>query len=99
MQLWNDSFLETFDVKNWSASAYAYTFKYYRGSFLHFSLKKRNLLLDVDPKLAIDSQINLIVVALPNYARSLLRKKELMSIDSLMSALRQAEPVEKKRQT
>lgn len=92
---WNNSFLDTFNVKSWTEIAFAYNFKYLNGVFLDFALKKRNLLLDVDPKLTIDSQINLIVIALPKFIRSRLTKKDLVNIDSLMSVLKQIEPVNK----
>lgn len=93
---WSDSFLNTFDVKNWAEISYAYNFKYLNGQILDFALKKRNLLLNVDPNLTIESQINLIVIALPNSVRTRLAKKDLADIDSLMSVLRQIEPIEKK---
>lgn len=95
-EFWNNSFLDTFNVKNWAEIAYAYNFKFLNGSFLDFALKKRNLLLDVDPKLTIDSQINLIVITLPKFIRSRLTKKDIVNIDSLMSVLKQIEPAEKK---
>lgn len=96
---WNNSFVDTFDVKNWSEIAYAYNYKYLNGSFLDFALRKRSLLLNVDPELTTNSQINLIIIALPNFIRSRIAKKELANIDYLMSALGQIEPQERKINT
>ena len=91
-ELWNNSFVDTFGQKSWSEIAYAYTFKYLNGSCLDFALKKRNMLIDVDPNLTMSSQINLIVIALPHFIRSRLNKKSLTNMEDLMSTLRQIEP-------
>ncbi|XP_043270946.1 uncharacterized protein [Venturia canescens] len=92
-EFWNNSFVDTFGQKAWSEIAYAYNFKYLNGSFLEFALKKRNMLLDVDPKLTISSQINLIVIMLPNVVRARLNKKSLTNMEDLMSTLRQIDPM------
>ncbi|XP_071642241.1 uncharacterized protein [Temnothorax longispinosus] len=95
-EFWNNSFVDTFGQKSWSEIAYAYTFKYLNGSFLDFALKKRNMLLDVDPNLTISSQTNLIVIALPHFVRTRLNKKSLTNMEDLMSTLRQIEPLKNK---
>jgi len=93
---WNNSFIDTFDNKSWSDIAYAYEFKFLGGSFLEFALKKRGLLLDVDRDLTINSQINLIVTALPSEIRSRLVASQLKTVDALMSALSKIEPMTSK---
>ncbi|XP_076397156.1 uncharacterized protein LOC143265993 isoform X1 [Megachile rotundata] len=90
---WNKSFMDTFNQKSWSEIAYAYTFRYLNGPFLDFALKKRNMLIDIDPDLTINSQINLIVIALPHFVKSRLERKNLTNIDNLMSLLSQMEPI------
>lgn len=95
-EIWNNSFVDTFGQKSWAEIAYAYTFKYFKGSFWEFALKKRNMLLDVDPNLTISSQINLIVIALPNFVTTRLNKKNLTSMEELMSILRQIDPMKSK---
>lgn len=94
-EFWNNSFIDTFNQKSWSEIAYAYNYKYLNGSYLDFALKKRSLLLDVDPELTIKSQINLIGITLPRYVSQRLEKKNVTKIDDLMSLLRQFEPIEK----
>lgn len=66
-ELWHNSFIETFSVQSWTEIAYAYNFKYLNGSLLDFALKKRNLLMEVDEDISLNSQINLIVISLPNF--------------------------------
>lgn len=90
---WETSFLNTFGEKSWNEIDYAYSFHWLNGPFLDFALKKINLLIDVDPDLSINSQINFIVLALPKFVRSRLNKKELITIENLMSSLRQLDPI------
>ncbi|KYN14207.1 hypothetical protein ALC57_13591 [Trachymyrmex cornetzi] len=94
-ELWNNSFIETFGQKSWSDIEYAYTYKYLNGAFFEFALKKRNLLIDVDPELTINSQIKLIVIALPNYVKSKLNDK-IETIENLMAKLKTIEPMTNK---
>lgn len=91
-EFWNNSFIDTFNKKSWSEIEYAYTFKYFNGQILDFALKKRSLILDVDPDLTIKSQINLIIIAFPPFIRNRLEGKNFEKIDDLMSLLRQIEP-------
>lgn len=86
--IWNNSFLDTFDEQSWDKVEYAYSFKYLNGSFLDFALKKRSLLIEIDPDLTLTSQINLIVISLPPFIKNRLIKKELVTIEDLMSRLR-----------
>lgn len=90
---WKISFLNTFGEKSWSEIEYAYSFRWLSGPLLDFALKKINLLIDVDPDLSISSQINFIILALPKFVRSRLNKKELVTIEHLMSTLRQLDPI------
>jgi len=92
---WNNSFMDTFAEISWSEIAYAYTFKYLSGPLLNFALKKRSLLIDADPDLTVNSQINLIVTALPPFIRSKLIKKNVKTVEDLMSRLRQLEQASK----
>lgn len=91
-EFWNNSFIETFGQKTWSEIEYAYAYKYLNGAFFEFALKKRNLLIDVDSELTINSQINLIVIALPNYVRARLNGK-METIENLMTNLKKMEPI------
>lgn len=88
----NNSFIDTFNQKSWSEIAYAYNYKYLNGSFLDFALKKRNLLIDIDPELTIKLQINLIMITLPRYVSQRIGNKDITKIDDLMFTLRQIEP-------
>ncbi|XP_011689342.1 PREDICTED: uncharacterized protein LOC105450919 [Wasmannia auropunctata] len=90
-ELWETSFLKTFSERSWSEINYAYTFKHMNGPLLDYALKKRNLLLDADTDLTESSQINFIVLGLPAQVRSRITKKEIDSIDKLMSTIRQLE--------
>lgn len=91
-EFWKASFVDTFGSKSWSEITFAYTYKYLGGSILDYALKKRNLLIDVDPDLSVRSQINLIVIDLPNYIKTRLERKDLTKVDDLMSKLRQIDP-------
>lgn len=66
------------------------------GPFLDFALEKRSLLLNADPKLTTESQVNLIVASLPRSVWSSLRMKDIDNVDTLMSALGQIEPLKGK---
>lgn len=88
-ELWHNSFIDTFSVQSWTDIAYAYNFKYLNGSLLNFALKKRNLLMEVDEDISLNSQINLIVISLPNFIQSKIERKSLGSIEDLMSKLKQ----------
>jgi len=89
---WESSFIETFGESTWKDIEYAYKYRFMGGSFLDYALKKRNLLLNIDPQLSISSQINFIVIGLPKFAWIHLNKGELNSIENLMSKLRQIQP-------
>lgn len=91
-EFWNNSFTDTFAQLSWSEIEYAHAFKYLNGSYLSFALKKRSLLIDIDPDLTLNSQINLIMIALPPFVRSKFIKKDFVSMEDLMSKLRQLEP-------
>ncbi|XP_044760298.1 uncharacterized protein LOC123317753 [Coccinella septempunctata] len=88
-ELWNNSFIETFSVQSWTDIAYAYNFKYLNGSLLDFALKKRNLLMEVDDEISLNSQINLIVISLPNHIQNRIDRKTIGTIEDLMSKLKQ----------
>ncbi|KAK9873420.1 hypothetical protein WA026_022484 [Henosepilachna vigintioctopunctata] len=90
-EFWQNSFLDTFSEIGWDEINYAYTFRYISGPMLDYALKKRNLLIDADPELTLNSQINFIVLGLPAQIRSRLSKRDLNSIDILMSHVRQLE--------
>ncbi|KAK9879836.1 hypothetical protein WA026_008339 [Henosepilachna vigintioctopunctata] len=90
-EFWQNSFLNTFSEIGWDDINYAYTFRYISGPMLDYALKKRNLLIDADPELTLNSQINDIVLGLPAQIRSRLSKRDLTSIDILMSLVRQLE--------
>lgn len=86
-EFWKNSFIDTFVVISWSVIKYAYDFLHIEGSFLDYALKKRNLLLSADSKLTVNAQINFIVLCLPVQIRSHIKKKDLLSIESLMSCV------------
>ena len=91
-EFWYNSFTDVFSQASWSQIEYAYAFKYLNGSFLNFALKKRSLLIDVDPELTLNSQINLIMIALPPFVRSKFLKQDFTTMDDLLSRLSQIEP-------
>ncbi|KAL3271820.1 hypothetical protein HHI36_022290 [Cryptolaemus montrouzieri] len=55
--------------------------------------KKLNLLIDADPELTANSQMNFIVLGLPTDVRLRIDKYDLLSRDALMSRIRQLEPL------
>ncbi|KAK0156700.1 hypothetical protein PV328_012421, partial [Microctonus aethiopoides] len=88
-EIYNNSFLETFSVQSWAEITYAYDFKFLNGSLLEYALKKRNLLLEADEDMALNTQINMIVISLPKSIQNKLEKKRLTNIEDLMSKLKQ----------
>jgi len=88
-EAWNNAFIDTFSAQSWSDIMYAYNFKFYNGSLLEFALKKRSLLLEVDDTLSINTQINMIVISLPNFVRDKLGRKSIVNIEDLMAKLKQ----------
>lgn len=90
-EFWKNSFIDTFAVISWSEIKYAYDFRHIEGPLLDYALKKRNLLLSADSELTVNTQINFIVLGLPTQIRSHLKKKDLSSIESLMSCVQQLE--------
>ncbi|KAL3271821.1 hypothetical protein HHI36_022291 [Cryptolaemus montrouzieri] len=58
-----------------------------------YALKKLNLLIDADPELTANSQMNFIVLGLPTDVRLRIDKYDLLSRDALMSRIRQLEPL------
>ena len=93
---WKNSFIDTFESQSWDEVEYAYQYKFLNGFLLDFALKKRSLLLEVDPELTINSQINLIVIALPKFIQSRLDKNLLKKVEDLMASLKQIGPVKAK---
>lgn len=59
------------------------------GSLLDFALKKRNLLMEVDEDISLNSQINLIVISLPTFIQNRIERKTIGTIEDLMSKLKQ----------
>jgi len=90
-ELWKESFLETFSERGWAEISYAYNFRYINGPLLDYALRKRNLLLDTDLDLSEKSQTNFIVLGLPLHVRSRINKKDINSMNGLMSTIRQLE--------
>lgn len=96
-EFWQNSFLDTFSEIGWTEINYAYTFRYISGPLLDYALKKRNLLIDADPELTMNSQINFIVLGLPSQVRSRVSKRDLHSVEKLMSCIRQLESLIKNK--
>ncbi|KAK0075252.1 hypothetical protein PV326_011751, partial [Microctonus aethiopoides] len=69
-EAWNNAFIDTFSAQSWIDIAYAYNFKFYNGSLLGYALKKRRLLLEVDDGMSTNTQINMIVISLPNFIQN-----------------------------
>ncbi|KAL3277804.1 hypothetical protein HHI36_013146 [Cryptolaemus montrouzieri] len=92
-EFWQNSFLDTFSEVGWTEINYAYTFRYLNGSLLDYALKKLNLLIDADPELTANSQMNFFVLGLPTDVRLRINKCDLLSRDALMSRIRQLEPL------
>lgn len=90
-EFWKNSFVDTFAVIGWQEIKYAYDFKHIEGPLLDYALKKRNLLLNADSELTENTQINFIVLGLPQNLRSHIKRKDLTSVDDLMSCIRQLE--------
>ena len=88
-EAWNNAFIDNLSTQSWIDIAYAYNFTFYSGSLLEHALKKRRLLLEVDDSLSINTQINMIVISLPNFIQNKLDRKSIINIENLMSKLKQ----------
>ncbi|KAK0176920.1 hypothetical protein PV328_001018 [Microctonus aethiopoides] len=78
-EAWNNAFIDTFSAQSWIDIAYAYNFKFYNGSLLGYALKKRRLLLEVDDGMSTNTQINMIVISLPNFIQNKLDRKSIIN--------------------
>jgi len=85
---WRNSFLKTYGDKSWRFVQYAYTYRYIKGSYLDYALKKERLLLETDTQMSVRSRINHIVVGLPSYIQDKLDKEVIVSTELLMNQLR-----------
>ncbi|KAK0174321.1 hypothetical protein PV327_010106 [Microctonus hyperodae] len=88
-EIYNNSFSETFSVQSWAEIAYAYDYKFSNGSLLEYALKKRNLLLEADEDMALNTQINMVVLSWPKSIQNKLKRKSLVNIEELMSKRKQ----------
>lgn len=88
-EAWNNAFIDTFSSQSWTDIAYAYNYKFYKGSLLEYALKKRSLLLEIDDSMSINTQINLIVICLPSFIQNKLDRKSIVNIENLMAKLKQ----------
>lgn len=64
--------------------AYAHNFKFHNGSLLGYALKKRRLLLEVDDSMSTNTQINIIVIGLPNFIQKKLNRKSIPNMENLL---------------
>lgn len=87
-EIWNNAFIDTFSVQSWTDVAYAYDYQYLNGSLLEYALKKRNLLLEVNESMTLNTQIDLIVIKLPKFLQNRLERKSILTMEDLMSKLK-----------
>lgn len=90
-EFWKNSFIDTFAVIGWSEIKYAYEFRYIDGPLLDYALRKRSLLLNADSELSENTQINFIVLGLPQQTRAHIKRGDFSSIDGLMACIHQLE--------
>jgi hypothetical protein len=88
---WENSFLDSFSEKGWSAAVHAYTFRYIGGSLAEYAIKKHNVLVEADPDLTELSRVTHIVVGLPPNIREKLSRNETTTYGKLMIELNQLE--------
>lgn len=90
-RLWKKDFLMAFGSNGWSGVVDAIRFKYLKGSFIEYALKKHNLLLDNDPDLSERSRVSLIVIGLPVGTQNRISRKEIVTVGKLMEKLNELE--------
>ena len=88
---WKNQFVDDFSHKGWSDVRYAYNFKYSSGKLAEFAFKKYRLLLECDPSLSVLSQINLVVLGLPEFVQNRIERQEMLSHSDLIAKLQTLE--------
>ena len=88
---WKNSFLRVFKEEGWSKMRYALGFRYFSGSFADYAIKKLRLLLEVERKMTIESQINLILHGLPVVVLEKIKKQKVGDVESLINELSKLE--------
>ncbi len=84
---WYESFQTTFASFGWADVSHSYMFSYLSGSYVEYALRKIKLLLSVNPKIKVQTQIDLVVLGLPVWLRDKIDREEIESTDELMSEL------------
>lgn len=70
---------------------FAANYKWLRRSFSQYTIKKINLLIDVDPKLTEKSRVTIMVIGLPLLMRKKITKKMVDTQKKLVAELSQLE--------
>ena len=68
-------------------SLYAYRYEYKFGTFAEYALKKRKLLLDIEPTMTESIQVGLILAGLPREVCEKSDSEEVTSISTLQSKI------------
>lgn len=84
---WCDSFISTFSSFGWADINRAYMFSYLSGSYVEYALRKIKSLLNVNPKMKVQTQVDLVVLGLPVSTHDKIDREEIEYIDDLMSEL------------
>lgn len=94
---WKESMIDAFGDRGWSDVVYAFTFRYTNGTLNEYTLKKLNLLLDVEPTMSVKSRIYLTVLGLPPFVRDRLHRKSINTQNELLSEINQLESLVRTR--
>ncbi|KAI2798493.1 hypothetical protein BLOT_012775 [Blomia tropicalis] len=96
---WKELFKEAFGFQGWGEIRLAYQYAYQSGRYIDYALKKENLLLNLNEKIAENVMIHLIVIGLPIEAQKKINrrvsnmkilKEEIQRIDSLYESFNES---------
>lgn len=82
---WITRFLEAFTEQGWKDMAYAVSYKYFRGSYSEFIIKKNSLLIDAVPDMCEKVRVGLCVIMLPSSIREKIDPKNVDTQGKLLS--------------
>lgn len=88
---WKKSMIEAFGDRGWSDISYAFSYRYLTGTLNEYTLKKLNLLLDVEPTMSVKTRICLVALGLPPFIRDRLHQKNIETQNALISEINQLE--------
>lgn len=85
--VWKQSFLAVFGVKNWSNITNAFQYKYMGGSLIEYAITKEKLLRDTNENMHDTTIINQIIINTPTYVQGQIKPGSINNLNKLFEEL------------